>query len=430
MTMPRAALVATLFLARTAVAQPVTEPPPLATKQGDEQLARALASIVQDPAIPVSDPKLRELARSLMLEGLKQLDAEIYDQALANFLEAYATFPSPKILLNIASTLRDMGRLADAANTYQRYLLDPATGPERVAEVKEILLKLDEQLTILTIRVAPPGTELSIDAGPFIAVGTSLQTRVRPGLHLLRARNGEQMSEVTVNGFEGELKEVAAVVEPPPVVETFVDPRDAVTLPPPTVTPAAPPEHVDAWLTTGTQYGSDGTGNKRRVRSGYAGPEVSAIVPTFETRDGGDLVAFVQTRDSIHSGVVGVLRVDGKLRGAAGGVGIAIARDRLELDLMYLRSDVNGAYIGVRYRLLTGFFRPYVAGGVPAFVYEDSMEATKIAVGLRGAGGVELYLNGHLSVQADIGFEYFFGVDEVVYEKSVLVPTLGVIGRL
>jgi len=427
-TIPRAALVATALLARAAAAQPVTAPPPLATKQDDGQLARSLAVIVQDPAIPVTDPKLRELAKALMLEGLRQLDAEVYDQALANFLEAYATFPSPKILLNIASTLRDMGRLADAANTYQRYLLDPATGPERVAEVKEILLKLDEQLTILTIRVAPPGTELSIDAGPFIAVGTSMQTRVRPGLHLLRARNGEQTTEVTVNGFEGELKEVAAVVAPPPpVAVTPVGPPDVVTAPPPT---AAAPEHVDAWLTTGTQYGSDGTGNKRRVRSGYAGPEVSAIVPTFETRDGGDLVAFVPKREYIHSGVLGVLRVDGKLRGAAGGVGIAIARDRIEADIMYLRSDVNGAYIGLRYRLLTGFFRPYIAGGVPAFVYQDSMEATKIAAGLRGAGGLELYLNGHLSVQADIGFEYFFGVDEALYETSILVPTVGVIGRL
>ena len=56
---------------------------------------------------------------------------------------------------SVADVARTLGRPADAANTYQRYLTDPATGPERIAEVKEVLLRLDEQLTILTIRVYP-----------------------------------------------------------------------------------------------------------------------------------------------------------------------------------------------------------------------------------------------------------------------------------
>jgi tetratricopeptide (TPR) repeat protein len=93
-----------------------------------------LAVITNDPSVPTDDPSVRPLAQALMIEGVKQLQAKSYEQALANFLEAYAKFPSPKILLNIGSTLRDMGRLADAANTYQRYLADPATGPERIAE--------------------------------------------------------------------------------------------------------------------------------------------------------------------------------------------------------------------------------------------------------------------------------------------------------
>ena len=42
---------------------------------------------------------------------------------------------------------------------YQRYLADPATGPERVAEVKELLIKLDQELTLLTIRVVPRGAD-------------------------------------------------------------------------------------------------------------------------------------------------------------------------------------------------------------------------------------------------------------------------------
>ena len=186
--------------APSARAQPVTNPdvvPPLAQIRDEKQLAETLAKITQDPAIRVDDEKNRTLAAALMTEGVRQLLADQYEQALANFLEAYGKFPSPKILLNIGSTLRDMGRLADAANSYQRYLADPATGPERIAEVKDLLVKLDQDLTVLTIRVFPRGSEVSIDAGPFIPIGATLQTRVRPGIHLVRVRKGDASTAVT-----------------------------------------------------------------------------------------------------------------------------------------------------------------------------------------------------------------------------------------
>ena len=426
-----------LGAARVAFAQPTppAEPVPLAPVRDDAAVTAALRAIVQDPAIPVSDPAQRTRAQGLMLEGLNQLESQHYDQALANFLEAYGTFPSPKILLNIASTLRDMGRFADAANTYQRYLLDPATGPERVAEVKALLLRLDEQLTILTIRVTPRGSELSLDAGPFIAVGTSLQTRVRPGIHLVRVRSGAQTTEQTVNGFDGEVKEVTATVVPAPVVTAPAVAEPAAAVERPTVAPQAPPavapDHVEAWLVTGTQYGSDGgTSNVRQVRAGYSGPVVAAIVPTFQTIDGGDLPAFVPEPEHIHSGVLAILRVDGKLRGAAGGLGLAIARGHVEGEVLVLRSSVTGGYLGGRYRFLTGFLRPYVGAGVPGFVYDNDAGATKLAIGMRIAAGVEIVVNGHISVQGDVGYEHFFGIANTQFEPDVVVPTIGIIGRL
>ncbi|MBA3819004.1 MAG: hypothetical protein H0X17_08945, partial [Deltaproteobacteria bacterium] len=399
-------------------------PPPLATIRDDQQLAATLAVITNDPAIVVDDPATRAVAQALMIEGVKQLAAKSFDQALANFLEAYAKFPSPKILLTIATTLRDMGRLADAANTYQRYLLDPATGAERVAEVKEVLLRLDEQLTILTVRVMPHGSDVSIDGGPYVPVGSSLLTRVRPGLHLVRVRKAGDSSEVTVNGFEGEHKEVAAVVK-----------VGRAPAPPVTAPAAAAPEHVEAWLTTGTQYGSDGSGRVRKVRSGFAGPEVAPVIPVYRIIDEDDVVVAAPSRGGISSGVLGVMRIDGELRGAAGGIGLALAQGRFEVDLLVLRSDVNGGYVGARYRLLTGFFRPYVALGMPGFMYEQMSDtdeiSTKLAVGIRAAGGVELVINGHLSVQADLGYEHFFGdLADAGFETDLFVPTVGVIGRL
>jgi len=426
---PRIAAAAVLISTRLAAAD---EPrptaisvPPLARIRDDQQLTEVLQAIAQDPAIAVDDPAIRLRTQAVMAEGVHQLQARAYDQALANFLEAYARFPSPKILLNIGFTLRDMGRLADAANTYQRYLSDPATGGDRASEVKELLVQLDEQLTLLAVRVFPRGSELSIDGGPFIAVGSSLVTRVRPGIHLIRIRKGALSSELTVNGFEGETKEVAPTLQL----------GDAS--PSPEVVPSheAPPEHVEGWLIAGTSYGAtSATSRERKVYSAADGRELAAIVPRYAVPD-----AVVREPDdnAIETGALGVVRIDGKGRGFAGGLGLAIARGPLEAELMVLKSSELGGYLGVRYRLLTGWVRPYLAIGVPGFAFDHAelqstglaMTTKRLAVGLRGAAGVELTVNGHVSVQADLGFEHFFFLDSH-YEADVLVPSLGVIGRL
>lgn len=437
-----ALLVASMPAVVAAQSAPTEPGAPLAEIRDEKQLAATLSAITQDPAIPVDDPQTRGLAQALMVEGVKQLQARAFDQALANFLEAYAKFPSPKILLNVAGTLRDMGRLADAANTYQRYLTDPATGAERIAEVKELLLRLDEQLTILTVRVFPSGSDVSIDGGPFVPVGTSLLTRVRPGIHLVRVKKDTGSNEITVNGFEGENKEVSAAVKmevvdtPPPPPNP--NPNTNVSANP-EVTPkgtAAPPEHVEGWLITGTQYAADSAnGRERRVRAGFAGPEVAPIVPHFEMTDTGDVIVESPHEEGISSGVIAALRIDGEGRGAAGAIGLAFSKHRFEAEVMFLRSDSTGGYVGARYRLWTWVLRPYVGVGLPAFLYDSMNSAgetsTKLAVGLRGALGVELKINGHLSVQGDVGYEHFFiDQEKTGIDANVLVPTLGVIGRL
>jgi hypothetical protein len=445
----RAFAAAIVLVASAASAQPVTQPEPdpvLATIRDEKQLSEALTTIAQDPAVRVDDPKMRPLAQALMTEGVKQLQASAYDQALANFLEAYAKLPSPKILLNIASTLRDMGRLADAANTYQRYLSDPATTADRIAEVKELLLRLDQQLTILTIRVVPHGSELSIDGGPFVAVGTSLVTRVRPGIHLVRVRKRDVSSEQTVNAFEGENQEVSAILQMDvadqgsgtgsasrPTAEQGSGTGSASS---DIVTPALEtelPEKVDGWLITGTQYGADSaTGHARRVRTGFTGPEVAPIVPRYDVDDN-NLAVVEAPEEHIAPGVIAIMRIDPKLRGFAGGLGIALVpRDHIEVEIAGLRSDVWGAYLGARYRFLTGWFRPYLGIGAPVFFFRNFDMEARVSVGTRAAGGLELFINGHLSVQADLGFEHFFFVNNSRYEKDadLFVPTIGLIGRM
>jgi hypothetical protein len=426
----RRVAIAALLAIRTAAAQAPPPPPPsppprpasLVEIEDEKRLAEALAQITNDPAIRVEDPAIRTAAQALMIEAVKRRQARSYDQALANFLEAYARFPSPQILLHIGATLRDMGRLADAANTYQRYLDAPATDAPGAGEARELLGQLDPQLTTLHVEVTPRGAEVSIDGGPFVAVGQLLVTRMRPGLHLLRVRHGDRSAEITINGFEGETKRIAArapAAEPP-------TPGPA---PGPTP-PAALPDRVHPWLTNGTQYSADsGTGRIRRTRSGYGGAEIAAVTPPRELDDGGAIHLQQPAQARISSGALAVLRIDGKLRGVAAGLGIAIARGRLEGDLLALRSEETGAYLGLRVRLRSGIVRPYAAAGVPAFLYADA-DSTKLAVGVRVAGGVELRIHEHLSVQGDLGYEHFFGIADTMFEADVIVPTVGVIARL
>jgi len=420
-----------LFAAHAVAAQPVTTPaevPPLAQIHDDQQLAEILTAITQDPAVKVDDPKARAVAQALMTEGVHRLQIQAYDQALANFLEAYNRFPSPKILLNIASTLNDMGRAADAANTYQRYLSDPATGAERVAEVKELLIKLDAQLTILTVHVTPHGSEVSIDAGPFVPVGSSLQTRVRPGTHTIRIRSGSAINAVDLNSFEGETRDVTLEVKPEPQAPT-------AAAPPPSA--AKPPEQVEGWLVDGRTYGTvDANSRQRRVHADVTGADVKPFVP------GGDLEYeappdLAEPVEHLTSGVVGSVRIDGNhWKGFAGGLGIAYAAsDNFEVELAGLKSDVYGAYAGARYLLLTDWLRPYLAAGIPMFFFTDDSDQKQVSVGGRLAAGIELKINGHLSVQGDLGVEHFFNVSNVIYkmhtfEATTFAPTIGVIGRL
>jgi hypothetical protein len=194
---------------------------------------------------------------------------------------------------------------------------------------------------------------------------------------------------------------------------------------------------VQGWLVDGRTYGTvDGNSRERRVHANVTGPDVKPYIP------GGELEyeappSLVEPVDHLTSGVIGIVRIDGNhWKGFAGGVGIAYAAsDNFEVELAGLKSDVYGAYAGARYLLLTDWLRPYLAAGIPMFFFTDDSNTSQVSVGGRLAAGIELKLNGHLSVQGDLGIEHFFNVSDVIYkmqtfEATTFAPTIGVIGRL
>lgn len=334
--------------------------------------------------------------------------AMAYDQTLASFLEAYRSAPNPKLLLQIAALLREMGRLADAANAYQHYLT--AGDPQDAGQATDILRTLDSELAILAVHVTPRGSQLSIDGGPFVLVGSVLSSRVQPGFHAIRIRSGDATAETLINAFAGETKEVSTSLD-------VASPDSAATA----------PEHVDGWLLAS------------------AGPEIVAALPSTGVTVGDHPEVAPEPgaepgagpEPTIRSGVAALMRIDGNhWKGFAGGVGLAYAAtDAVELELAGLRSELWGSYVGVRYRFLTGNLRPYAGAGVPAFYFTDDATMSHFVVGIRAEGGVELRVTTHFSVAADLGVEHFFDLGGAtfngqVFDETTFAPTVAVIGRM
>jgi hypothetical protein len=83
-------------------------------------------------------------ARELFREGNRLVDEAQYSQALAAFESAYRLWNNPKIQLNIATTLRALGRHSEALGAYRHYLQYAEPSAERRAEVELICVELEE----------------------------------------------------------------------------------------------------------------------------------------------------------------------------------------------------------------------------------------------------------------------------------------------
>lgn len=335
-------------------------------------------------------------AIALSLAGSARAEPTTDERTLRGLLDAYGRAPSSELLLEIAAVLRGMGRLADAANTYQRCASDPAASEARVSECEQVLGLLDAQLATLTVRAAD--AQVSIDGGAFVHVGGALALRVTPGPHAIRVRDRDhdraKMREVDVFAFAGQPKLVdLGGGTGGPIREGWLLGRDdlAAAEPAPAAAPKVPEPHAD--------------------------------------RDG--------AIDRISSGALVEARLDGNRgEGFALGLGVVLrATQRLEVDLEGMKSDVYGAYVGARYVLRPTRFRPFIALGMPLFFFTDDGGADQIVVGLRLAAGLEVVINRHVAVQAELGIETYFNTDNIIYrdqmfDRNQFAPSLGVIGRL
>ena len=324
-------------------------------------------AVVHAQPAPPSDPGDKGDAKALMASGLKLFAAKDYLGALSVFETAYARFPSGKILLNIGTTLLKLDRKAEAANAYQGYLDAADSDAAKRVEVTKVVANLDVEVGVVEITVTPADAEVQLDKGKWTPAVQLARTRVTPGSFTLRARKpGFVAAEQTATVAAGGTRTVA-------------------------LTLAA--EEVST--------GGGGTG----VDGGIVGRGQIAEPPS-------------------KFGLLALAHVDFKNPGGAAIVGLAFdVLDRVQLQAAALLGPSSGGYAGVAVALLTGRVRPVIVAGMPVFV------ASGLRIGVRGAAGLQLAFNRHISAVAELGVEHMFNSEPSV-TKTLFIPAVGVIGRL
>jgi hypothetical protein len=334
-------------------------------------VASSLVCIASTAAAQQPSDSDKGSAKALLQSGLKLFAAKDYLGALAVFKDAYARFPSGKILLNIGTTLLKLDRPAEAANAYQRYLDSPDADPAKKAETLRVLAELDKKVAVLELTVVPANAEIQLGTEEWRPASELERTRVMPG-------------ELTITARRSDYKPAARVVT-----------ASAGG----TITTSLTLELVPVATTTTTI--SDTT-------------SPTSIGTTFEPE-----------KPPSRFGAFALAHVDPSNQGAAGVVGLTAAvHERVSVRAAAILGPYFGGYAGGSFAILTGRVRPIIAAALPVF----RSDGWRVAV--RGAGGVEVHVNRHLAVIAELGVEHVFNPEDSVDSPTLFVPALGVSGRL
>jgi hypothetical protein len=155
-------------------------------------------------AVAAPDP-VKQRAQQLLTEGNKLARAGDFGPALVKFRTAHELYPSPKLLLNIGTSLRHMGRYSEAIETYARYLEDPDFDNSRVEELRVALDELGDLVGTVEINSDESDIRVSLDGRLLRDFDGSINLSVDPGRHTIVAEKTGR--EPTVKHFSVEAKQ-------------------------------------------------------------------------------------------------------------------------------------------------------------------------------------------------------------------------------
>lgn len=189
-----------------------------------------LITTLAQAAAPAGNGEAKARAKTLLGEGTRFYDQGEFAPALEKFTQAYAEYASPKLLYNIAQTKRALGRLAEAMDAFEQFLLEPQDDTsEMIGDAHAAMAELQAKLGRLHIECAKPRVEVSLD-GKVVGL-TPLPDLLwaEPGKHQITARHADTIPVVEdVEVVVGRIRSVVLLVQPldstpvatPPVART------------------------------------------------------------------------------------------------------------------------------------------------------------------------------------------------------------------
>ena len=166
----------------------------------------------------------KKAAQQLLGEGNQLLGDGEDVAALEKFRGAYERYRSPKILLNIGTTLRQLGRNVEAAAVYESYLRDPGVEPGRAIDLRRILGEIDAIVGRIRIETREPSVSVRLDGKPLEGFASGVSLRVEPGDHtVVASTKGLPPAVYSVKIGPREEHLVTLVFKAPEVKRVFVD---------------------------------------------------------------------------------------------------------------------------------------------------------------------------------------------------------------
>jgi hypothetical protein len=154
---------------------------------------------------------------------------------------AHAATGDPALLLDLATSLRRLGRHAEAALAYEAWKADPRADPARAAAVAGALAEIDRYVGRLTVELDDPLARVWLDGRVLPGFRSGNAVRVDPGDHqVAAARDGGVPFSATVHIGAQEARTVQLrmgtyyppVLSPTPPPPAPLAPVVVTTLPP------------------------------------------------------------------------------------------------------------------------------------------------------------------------------------------------------